>query len=76
MATLAAGMPRRTEQPRSVVIGVEADRLELQAWGRAAAIRRQDLPRWIQATLTEAAERDEQRSSPRSHAGSRPNDAG
>jgi hypothetical protein len=51
-------------EPRRVVIGVEADRLELEAWGRAAAIRRQDLPAWIKRSLTETAERDERRSSP------------
>jgi hypothetical protein len=49
------------------VIGVEADRLELQAWGRAAAIRRQELSAWIRRSLTETAERDEQRSSPLPH---------
>jgi hypothetical protein len=51
-------------EPRRITVGVEADRDELQAWGRAAAIRRQDLPRWIQKTLSAAAEADEQRGSP------------
>jgi hypothetical protein len=49
---------------RRVVVGVEADKLELQVWGRAAALRRQELPAWIKQSLTEAAERDEQRRSP------------
>jgi len=57
-AALGCGSERR------VVVGVEADKLELQAWGRAAALRRQELPAWIKKTLSAAAEQDEQRSSP------------
>jgi hypothetical protein len=54
---------------RRVVVGVEADREELRTWGRAAALRRQDLPGWIKKTLSAAAEQDEQRSSPLSRDG-------
>jgi hypothetical protein len=51
-------------EPRRVTIGVEADKLELERWGRAAALRRSEMALWIKRSLTEAAERDEQRSSP------------
>jgi hypothetical protein len=54
---------KRTE--RRVVVGVEADKLELKAWGRAAALRRQELPAWIKKTLSAAAEKDEAQNSPR-----------
>ncbi|HEY6665572.1 MAG TPA: hypothetical protein VI036_10655 [Propionibacteriaceae bacterium] len=58
-------------EPRRVTIGVTADREELKAWGRAAALRRQQLPNWISSTLSAAAEVDEQRSSPLPHFQSR-----
>jgi hypothetical protein len=51
-------------EPRRTVIGVEADRLELETWGRAAALRRQDLPEWIKRSLSEAVEQGEQRRCP------------
>jgi len=47
-------------EPRRVVVGVEADKFELEAWGRAAALSRQELPVWIKRSLNETAERDEQ----------------
>jgi hypothetical protein len=58
-------------EPRLVHIGVEADKLELQAWGRAAALRRQELPDWIKKSLDATAQRDEQRSSPQARPESR-----
>jgi hypothetical protein len=54
------------------VIGVEADKFELESWGRAAALRRQELPAWIKRSLNETAQQDEQRSSPLPHIESRP----
>jgi hypothetical protein len=33
----------KRERPRTVV-GVEADKFELERWGRAAALSRQELP--------------------------------
>jgi hypothetical protein len=48
-------------ESRRTVIGVEADRLELETWGRAAALRRQDLPAWIKRSLNETAQQEEQR---------------
>jgi hypothetical protein len=42
------------------VVGVEADKFELERWGRAAALRRQDLPAWIKRSLNETAQQDEQ----------------
>jgi hypothetical protein len=54
------------------VIGVEADKYELEAWGRAAQLRRQDLDVWVKKALSEAATRDEQRSAPVAHPQSRP----
>ena len=46
-----------------VVVGVEADKVELQTWGRAAALRRQELSEWIKRSLNETAIRDEERRS-------------
>ena len=54
---------RNGQQPRTVV-GVEADKFELERWGRAAALSRQELPAWIKRTLNETAQQDEQRRSP------------
>jgi hypothetical protein len=51
------------QQPRTVV-GVEADKFELERWGRAAALSRQELPTWIKRTLNETAQQDEQRRCP------------
>jgi hypothetical protein len=54
----------KRERPRTVV-GVEADKFELERWGRrAAALSRQELPTWIKRTLNETAQQDEQRRSP------------
>jgi hypothetical protein len=50
---------------RVVVVGVEADKFELEAWGRAAALRRQELPEWIKRSLNETAVRGEERRSAR-----------
>jgi hypothetical protein len=52
-------------ESRRVVIGVEADQLELQSWGRAAALRRQELPAWIKRSLNETAQRDASSDAPR-----------
>jgi hypothetical protein len=49
---------------RRVVVGVEADRLELKTWGRSAQFRRLDLDAWIKRALNEAAEQDEARRLP------------
>jgi hypothetical protein len=53
----------KRERPRTVV-GVEADKFELERWGRAAALSRQELPTWIKRTLNETAQQDEQRRNP------------
>jgi hypothetical protein len=53
----------KRERPRTVV-GVEADKFELERWGRAAALSRQELPTWIKHTLNETAQQDEQRRNP------------
>jgi hypothetical protein len=49
----------KRDKARRVTIGVEADRLELQTWGRAAQLRRLDLDAWVRKTLSEAAEKDD-----------------
>lgn len=59
-------------QQRRTVVGVEADKFELERWGRAAALSRQDLDAWIKRSLNSTAERDERRSSPLPHIKSRP----
>jgi hypothetical protein len=55
---------RRPAKPK-VVVGVEANESDLTRWGRAAALRRQELPRWIRQSLDEHAAADELRQSPR-----------
>jgi hypothetical protein len=51
-------------EPSHTVVAVEADKFELRAWGRAAALSRQDLPAWIKRSLNETAQQDEQRRCP------------
>jgi hypothetical protein len=46
------------------VLGVELDRLQLEEFGRAAALRRLALDEWAKVAMREKAERDEQRRSP------------
>jgi hypothetical protein len=50
---------------RKIVVGVEANESDLQRWGRAAALRRQQLPAWIKRSLDERAELEDQRRSAR-----------
>jgi hypothetical protein len=45
----------KKKEPTRVVVGVEADKDELQAWGRAAALRKMDLDAWIKQAATATA---------------------
>jgi hypothetical protein len=63
MAAKAKGSRRPVNH--KVVVGVEAYESDLTRWGRAAALRRQELPIWIRESLDEHAAADELRQSPR-----------
>jgi hypothetical protein len=51
-------------QQSRTVVGVELDRLQLEQFGRAAALRRLALEEWAKLAMREKAERDVQRRCP------------
>jgi hypothetical protein len=53
-------MAVKKKEPTRTVIGVEADKDELQAWGRAAALRKMDLDAWMKQAMVETAAFEEE----------------